>query len=173
MNGLSNQSSDSSMSIRNADRLFRKFQRRNRLLAAYRRELLEKLVQRVACLEIIEELYTGTRVPTNTSSPPMIAGSLCTICSFTITCVFYVPESSQCGTGESLLPEASCHVVAHVFPRFARGFTGQDATASPLDLPRPGILNRGRVLSGIVEAGQQFRGNIGVFIDGQRQCFPE
>ncbi|HXA15927.1 MAG TPA: hypothetical protein VN380_02990 [Thermoanaerobaculia bacterium] len=71
------------------------------------------------------------------------------------------------------MSETSCHTVAHVFPRLARGFTVQDVTASPLDFLRPCSPNRGRVLFGVVEAGQQFRGNIGTFIDGPRQCFPE
>src|SRR5205823_6846939 len=35
----------------------------------------------------------GTRVPTKTSSPPMISGSLWTTCSFTSTKRFYLEES--------------------------------------------------------------------------------
>ena len=47
------------MRIRNANGLFRKLQGRHSLLASYRRKLLEELFQRVASLQIIEEVVQG------------------------------------------------------------------------------------------------------------------
>ncbi len=136
-------------------------------------ELLEKLIQRVACLEVIEEVVEGN---TGAGEYQLAAHDL----RIAVRDLFFHHHAIVLRPGvisvrkeESLLSETSCHTVAHVFPRFARGLTGQDTAASPLNLPRPCILNHGRVLFGVVEAGQQFRGNIGSFIDRPRQCFAE
>jgi len=70
---------DSSESNRNGRyRLSCDLQCGNRLLAGHGGKCFEKLVQRVASLEVVERLWSGTRVPTNTGVPPIRSGSECT-----------------------------------------------------------------------------------------------
>jgi len=45
--------------MRNADCLSCEFQRRNRLIPAHRRKLLQELIERIARLEIVEKVVKG------------------------------------------------------------------------------------------------------------------
>src|SRR5947208_9764225 len=55
--------------------LSRFFQESDHLLALYAGESLGELLDRITRLQMIEQLFTGTRVPVKTGSAPRISGS--------------------------------------------------------------------------------------------------
>src|SRR5438876_10756159 len=71
--------------------LSRFFQESDHLLALYAGESLEELLDRITRLQMIEQLFTGTRVPVKTGSPPRISGS----CDTTLLTLARIPHCSD------------------------------------------------------------------------------
>jgi hypothetical protein len=81
------------------------------------------------------------------------------------------PQTERFGSPTA---QVSFSAASNVFPRNANGFSSHDAPGSPLDFGRPCRFYLGRMLRrSIVQAGQQFCGNIRAFVEGQRESFSQ
>jgi hypothetical protein len=68
--------------------------------------------------------------------------------------------------------EFSLSPASNVSPGDTRGFPRHDTARSSLNFGSPGRFDISRVFGlGVVQAGQEFGGDIGAFIEGQRENF--
>jgi hypothetical protein len=132
------------------------------------------LVDRSNLGEQAEKEFQGHRAPDVNRKFTELPGALAEPRTSSQRSGIQRPPRRQSEREDSPLAKFGFSAATHVVPGHSTGLVCESPAGSPFDLGGPGGFDIGRALRRrVVKAGQQFRRDVGAFLEGQGQGFAQ